>query len=543
MLDPISQALMTAGLGIMGTRGMSGISRGGLMGIKAYTDALREEDERKQRALLNRERELKIKGIEDEAAARLELAGLMSNPDFFVQRTTTSMPLGSDVDNSVADVQQTERPLNREEIAQKLLGVAKSPAVQDLAMKQLLSAKGLGSSDGENEMIRRAKAIQAEYAAMGKPINFEQAYAMAQSTVVVGGVRYAPDGRGGWVPLVNVSDVAVDAGTVESGKSQGRKFGESLYSVREGVDASGRPVFTREVDLLGGMPEPPPTRFRNFDPRAGAPSPSATLGQPPAAARPNFPTVTPQEQAVRDMDRRKILLDELERETRPEYRAALERELARLGPAAGAPSTGIAPPAGGAPSTGLVRPKPTPEQEAEAAGIKTLATKDAELRIDLKKKKPTAKARLQEFESTIDRTIEAAKDLLRDSGLPAITGASALSFRIPFLQGKDDQPFAMYNIEGSPGYNAAQKLKRLRERAFIETVQGLKALSDEGSTGMGNLNMPEVEAFKGFENTLVPGISNEQMVQQLLDIILRAEKAKQRARQAFNERFSGIGDD
>jgi hypothetical protein len=239
--------------------------------------------------------------------------------------------------------------------------------------------------------------------------------------------------NGKWEPMTNLDTEAAARETLSAAAQRGSESVKANYDLVPGA-VSGYGPDAQKV---------PVTRAQVLGMTRGAPASSADTST----------QVPPNIQAARDVDRMKILEDELAKATDPFDRAALQREISRTKMAA-IPAA----------QQGAVRLGVTPREEAVAKG--SAAAQD-----DFVKSTRTSYDALK-YAPAVIQNIEAAKKLVPSASSFMGPGGEGLLVAAKFLNNRLGTDIKLEGVKGA---------EEMRTRLFMQIMENLKKMDAQPS--------------------------------------------------------------
>jgi hypothetical protein len=302
--------------------------------------------------------------------------------------------------------------------------------------------------------------------------------------------------------LTDLEQTAMEKQFLAQSAAFGTEAGKAPWDVKP-VFSGGKDTFATTPDILAGLGRTPQrpmlSAFNQPSPIANAPR----VGQP--MSRPNVDAVGVPPNGVRTIE---------------ELRAAI----AAQDNAMPMPSTASQPSTAAQPSlaspTGI---QPPAAGDAARAGEKEAAVKSEAYRAKLRESYPKAQAAYSDLTQSIDRGLKMVKDLENSKGAWLNTGyISNLPTRY---------------VKGSPAFQDEANMQTLRDQIVIKTIMSMKALSQTGATGFGQLSEKEGARLENNIATLITGQTAEGRKKALAEIKASFENIKENAKTEYNTEF------
>lgn len=239
---------------------------------------------------------------------------------------------------------------------------------------------------------------------------------------------------------------------------------------------------------------------------------ASNAGQQSPALPSGFPSVSPTQQTGADNERLSILNAELQKETDPTNRAALQREIA-----ATSARLQSGTPFGGSNGVGIPLQNP-----AQAAAEKEALVGRAQTSVEREKDKPVALAAVQSSLSGLDRLKSEAAAIYADPQLTRITGMMS---KFP-------------NIPGSGATDVQARLETLKSQVGFAVLQAMRDASKTGGA-LGAVSDRENSMLQSNIAALDTTQSPEAFKAALKRIVDYADGAKDRLKTAYSNTYLG----
>lgn len=187
------------------------------------------------------------------------------------------------------------------------------------------------------------------------------------------------------------------------------------------------------------------------------------------------------------------------------------------------------------PDTSLVMPPTSPGEAPTVTNIgKTraqivpnpLGQADAKTKMKLDAEKPKAWGALKEALASYDKMITGADEILRDKSLGKATGYVAGRLTLP-----------------GGATRVATNIQTLKDQGLVNTINSMKSLSKNGSTGFGALNEKEGEALRNAQGNLNRTQDTPDFSKKLTQARDDWKRARQNLLDTFNETYGPMDGD
>jgi len=336
-----------------------------------------------------------------------------------------------------------------------------------------------GKSDAPSD-IQSALIYQEQMKLLGRPINFDQAYAITKRALGTSELPLSIDQEGNLVPRMPVNKAAEYAATIAGARATAETAGRG----------DTEKVWNDQAQRYELVPKASFSR-------------SYQTGQ-------EFPAV----QSGLERQRLQSGIAEQEGRSGSSYFAGPSgRPLDLSWSGTRLPSTGM--PAG-----------PTPSQEAAAGALKASEQKKAEYKQNLVQTLPKARGAMKSLEDNLDNIINTVDRLKNSPGLPYITDIAS---NLP-----------TYWIRGTAAFDAASALETLQNQIVVETMKSMKALSATGATGFGNMSEKEGTRLEQVRAPIKIGQTKKALDESLDNLRKWAEDMKGISKSVFLDEYGQL---